>query len=453
MCSFLHVFLGFTILFTFIKDSITQYDYEKESAQRQSQSQTQLVFAQEGLDQFDQTCLEEDLENFKPASQQGLFFPYPDQQSHEFERGRSERCLLPVEMQLRTYQQEMGDNMCNLLGKVDRWHSSPHSAEESRSPRVECLHVGRLGRQCELGIKSIDQPDIYKVSAGWRWPAWPTEAFQERQRERTGEGEERSFKGIVSEQRQPSGACLTLPARGELCALDPYGHLSVWIHLGATCEPICQPDASHFEQRETGISRPSSESLSRSEYNARRKQNSSSPKQNRKQEEWESRAYTKLPSIWGRSRNTLAKLPTSEGHTDPYGWPISPNGIKLWEKQLEDYRKHQATLTELAGKARSEVTATSRIIQQLSSATAGGSQAPPPPQTEAEEAPEDQVDKEEEALRKQLQGILQNCASSLGLEFDPQKVVEIQDTEVAEDDTQRQKRPRALEPFGPPSKQ
>ena len=129
------------------------------------------------------------------------------------------------------------------------------------------------------------------------------------------------------------------------------------------------------------------------------------------------------------------------------------NGIKLWEKQLEDYRKHQATLTELAGKARSEVTATSRIIQQLSSATAGGSQAPPPPQAEAEEAPEDQVDKEEEALRKQLQRILQNCASSLGLEFDPQKVVEIQDTEVAEDETQRQKRPRALEPFGPSSKQ
>ena len=270
MCSFLHVFLGFTILFTFIKDSITQYDYEKESAQRQSQSQTQLVFAQEGLDQFDQTCLEEDLENFKPASQQGLFFPYPDQQSHEFERGRSERCLLPVEMQLRTYQQEMGDNMCNLLGKVDRWHSSPHSAKESRSPRVECIHVGRLGRQCELGIKSIDQPDVYKVSAGWRWPAWPTEALQERQRERTGEGEERSYKGIVSEQRQPSGACFTLPARGELCSLDTYGHFSVWIHLGATCEPICQPDASHFEQRETGISRPSSESLSRSEYNARR---------------------------------------------------------------------------------------------------------------------------------------------------------------------------------------
>lgn len=129
------------------------------------------------------------------------------------------------------------------------------------------------------------------------------------------------------------------------------------------------------------------------------------------------------------------------------------SGIKLWERQLEDYRKHQATLTELAGKARSEISATSRIIQQLSSATAGGSQAPPPLQAEAEEVPEDQVDKEEETLRKQLQGILQNCASSLGLDFEAQKFVEIQDAEGTDEEAQRSKRPRALEPFGPSAKQ
>lgn len=128
-------------------------------------------------------------------------------------------------------------------------------------------------------------------------------------------------------------------------------------------------------------------------------------------------------------------------------------GIKMWEQQLEDYRKHQATLTELAGKARQEVTATSRIIQQLSSETAGGSQPPPPLQNEADEAPEEQVDREEEEMRKHLQGILQNCASSLGLEIDTKKPIEVPDAEISEEEAQRTKRPRSLEPFGPSSKQ
>ena len=125
----------------------------------------------------------------------------------------------------------------------------------------------------------------------------------------------------------------------------------------------------------------------------------------------------------------------------------------MWEKQLEDYRKHQALLTEEAGKARSEITATNRIIQQLSSQAAGGPTITPlPAQTEAEDATEDNVDKEEENLRKQLQGILKNCASSLGLEVDFQKVVEVPDEELGhtEEGDKRPKRQRSLEPFPSP---
>ena len=72
-------------------------------------------------------------------------------------------------------------------------------------------------------------------------------------------------------------------------------------------------------------------------------------------------------------------------------------GIQIWEQQLEEYRKHQAFLTEQATKARSEITATSRIIQQLSH-TAGGAAVPSTPvvQPVEEDPPEDAVDKEEE---------------------------------------------------------
>ena len=122
-------------------------------------------------------------------------------------------------------------------------------------------------------------------------------------------------------------------------------------------------------------------------------------------------------------------------------------GIKMWEKQLEDFRRHQAMLTEQAGKARSEITATNRIIQQLSNATAGGPAMPQPTiPAEMDEIPEDPADKEEEILRKQLQSVLQSCASSLGLDAEA-KVTEIQDDDKTEEE-QRSKRPRSLEPFG-----
>ena len=125
------------------------------------------------------------------------------------------------------------------------------------------------------------------------------------------------------------------------------------------------------------------------------------------------------------------------------------NGIKMWEKQLEDFRKHQAMLTEQAGKARTEISATSKIIQQLGSTAAGGA-APsmPPAQIEVEEATEDLADKEEEALRKQLQGVLQNCATSLGLDLTPKKLADSTEEIEEEEADKRSKRPRSMEPFG-----
>ena len=133
-------------------------------------------------------------------------------------------------------------------------------------------------------------------------------------------------------------------------------------------------------------------------------------------------------------------------------------GIQVWEQQLEEYRKHQANLAEQAAKARSEITATSRIIQQLSY-TAGGATAssaamaaaqPPIVTIDAEETVEDSVDKEEETMRLQLQSVLRNCAGSLGLEIDAKKTEEsdqMEGTKPEEVDPPN-KRPRSMEPFG-----
>lgn len=62
---------------------------------------------------------------------------------------------------------------------------------------------------------------------------------------------------------------------------------------------------------------------------------------------------------------------------------------------------------------------------------------------------EDSADKEEEAIRQHLQGVLKNCASSLGLDLEAQKAIEIPDEDFGkdEDPDKRSKRPRSLEPF------
>ena len=129
-------------------------------------------------------------------------------------------------------------------------------------------------------------------------------------------------------------------------------------------------------------------------------------------------------------------------------------GIEMWEKQLDAYRRHQALLADLANKARSEITSTSRVIQVLSSAGTGSTTPlpPMPDATETIEAADEQVDQEEEALRSKLQTVLKACADSLGvLAETPAKEIEIKsDTEHEEgtEGVKPSKRPRSLEPFG-----
>ena len=129
--------------------------------------------------------------------------------------------------------------------------------------------------------------------------------------------------------------------------------------------------------------------------------------------------------------------------------------IKTWESQLETYRKHGAALHEVAQKARADIAAARADIQRLSTQEPGDSSALAAATiTVAEEGQtEDQADADEERLRAQLQGVLQTCASSLGMSaaFTPDVQTIISDEER---DVERgnNKRPRSVEPgAGAPS--
>eukprot|EP00435_Cladocopium_sp_Y103_P069404 s750_g33.t1 len=131
-------------------------------------------------------------------------------------------------------------------------------------------------------------------------------------------------------------------------------------------------------------------------------------------------------------------------------------GIQTWEKQLFEFKRHQASLAEQAGRARHEIAAASRVIQLLGHTEAdGGTVVTPtapavPPAPEQEEHVEDKVDKEEADLRAKFQIVLRNCASSPGLSLTGPEIVEVPD-EAVEEELQPQKRPRSLEPFAAPA--
>ena len=62
---------------------------------------------------------------------------------------------------------------------------------------------------------------------------------------------------------------------------------------------------------------------------------------------------------------------------------------------------------------------------------------------------EEVADKEEEGLKQQLQSVLRSCASSLGMELDAAKLIEVEDgDEQPKEEDKPPKRQRSLEPFG-----
>jgi len=125
-------------------------------------------------------------------------------------------------------------------------------------------------------------------------------------------------------------------------------------------------------------------------------------------------------------------------------------GIKMWETQLDSYRRHQAALTDLATKAQAEVTSTSKVIQVLGAA---GPSATPPPipvpdAVDTVDVTEESANQEEEQLRTSLQTVLKACASSLGITPDATLTeMEIKLDGEEKEDEKHKKRQRSLEPF------
>ena len=88
--------------------------------------------------------------------------------------------------------------------------------------------------------------------------------------------------------------------------------------------------------------------------------------------------------------------------------------IKIWEDQLEDFRKRQMSLREAEQKAAQDIKSARATIQQLNQVAGTTTQTEVVDQLQ-EEAVET-ADNEEQQLRQKLQQTLANCATALGLQ-------------------------------------
>lgn len=159
----------------------------------------------------------------------------------------------------------------------------------------------------------------------------------------------------------------------------------------------------------------------------------------------------------GKAQKTLTKtLEAKRVHRARWTKHVA-EAAKTWECQLHEYRQQQASLQEIATKARADIEGARSAIQALSSKATQATLAAMPPITAVTAETEDltlDADNEEEAMQQQLQNVLQSCAASLGLDLTTQgqhkKISELMSDEDASNlaDQNGQKRPRSLEPFG-----
>lgn len=159
----------------------------------------------------------------------------------------------------------------------------------------------------------------------------------------------------------------------------------------------------------------------------------------------------------GKAQKTLTEtLEARRAHRARWTKHVA-EAAKTWEGQLHEYRQQQASLQEVAAKARADIENARGAIQALSSKATPATLAEMPPITAITAETEDltlDADNEEEAMQQQLQTVLQSCAASLGVDLAPQAPnkspteMDSENADLANADQNRQKRPRSLEPFG-----
>ena len=446
MCSFILLFLILTVSFDFIFQSSPRIDIlEKEVTPTPSICKAFLVSTSEEDCSPQQTCtFAFEAYSFQPSFQ-GLPFHLPNQPSHGGSRRELPLALPPM---LEAEQEDTCD-MPELPCSLEFWRKAQYRAEESQCGKLQRWRVGRLeqlGRQSKMVFK-VTQPTSVRPRTRSDGPDSPSAC------KRQGQRPKRQRRKVWRERCSSRN---NVSISGAACSWIRCMAADGFHRVRATIYQCCQSfPALWFGRWSAGNGSRFEASLSRCSQKARRR-----PDPPRQSRQGGGQIRPQEPATSRQTFGPFKETPQEEvndqkkAHRAMWLKHIT-EGIQVWERQLEEYRRHQAMLTDLARRATTEISSTSRAIQLLGAAGTGTAlpSIPAPEAAETLEQGDESADQEEDQLRQKLQAILRSCASSLGV--NPEGGVPPLDTkpeaesmEDGKSEEKTSKRPRSLEPFG-----
>ena len=178
------------------------------------------------------------------------------------------------------------------------------------------------------------------------------QTYQKGQREEQRSGKERSCERESPRTEHPSRDDITFPVGGGLCALGTHGYLAVWTHFCTTCQSFYQsitsPAQATNEKQEfldhlrKAYPDPTTMPEETKQFIAKTEQETG---------RMGIKNLHQATKHLGKVKKHLGEV-TDQRRAHRSLWMAHlSSGIKLWEKQLEDFRKHQSMLTEIGGQS------------------------------------------------------------------------------------------------------
>jgi len=466
MCSFLLLFLLIVVGFDLLQNSNPYWNAKEARQAFAPASAASLVLTPHGCGDFESFCATTSAAHFGRSSFQGFAV---------FEKGRQTDhgtgALAVALCPLPTYKQKECVEVCDVSGTLDEWNSSQYPAKAAACAagrsKLEQLDrmvsgMGRMERcRCKLAMGRCQARSQSRSQSQASTRSNKSESNQTKGKKNKGKGKGKGRKGTSGKE-----------TTGTMTAQSPFAPLTSelppWPSLDNASSSL-MPTVTPF------TTQPSTETVAqkREVLNALRTAYTDSaqmPQETKdliakleadvdRMEKEFSKATTKnlhsATKALGKAQKTLTEaLEARKVHRNRWTQHVA-EAAKTWEGQLHEFRQQQASLQEIATKARADIESARSAIQSLSAKATPAALAAMPPiaavTAEAEDLTLD-VDQEEETVQtvqQQLQTVLQSCAASLGVEVAPAAQTPNAPERMEDaDPEQRQKRPRSLEPFG-----
>ena len=440
MCSVLLILLIFVVIFDLVKDSAIQVHVEEAGQAEKGVCKKKLVFTSERSHHIELQSLERCQKHSQcaPLERSRLF-------TQDCERDGCPRGDLPLEVQLLCKtQQEDTHHVPQVPCTLEHRNTPQHRTKRQRDG-LQNRYLGQLG--C-MGAECARMGRFIMELAGSSFD--PKTAHTEptcktRKGKREGEQRERWQRERRCRVGRLIALCTTCALNSTLAHDGNLGYISVCdlqcvsnscvvqpYDTGCDCYGGCLEGGLSGRKGKTGI-------CESSDRESRKRDGQRCCKRIACSDEGP-QSSTEGPA---REQRSQAAPQSSMGQAC---WRSHPN-LEISTPRISQAAIFISRFQDVSIKAKNDIDVARNTIQELNAKAASTGIAGQPIPSAVEEDTNADGDKEEEKLKKDMQAVLQSCATSLGLELSSLKEVQEVPSEEEEGEPSN-KRPRSMEPFG-----